>query len=107
METKTALVGSNRVIVLDTPSVVGLDIALVIHPVNAEANLTVRDNHSLKESILFILILIRLDDDTDGLKPFLDGLVEFLLLRVIIHNLSIHFINIRHIFFLLICFQAP
>ena len=59
METETSLVWSNGAIELDTITEVGLNLAFVIYPSNAECEDTIRLNHSLYDfSLLKLWVLV-------------------------------------------------
>ena len=94
MKSETALVRADRGIELYSHRVVDLDLSLIVDPRYAEEDLALRCRQSLKESFFAIFFFVCLDDDAEGLKDFLDCLMEFRLSRVLGYYAIIDFINI-------------
>ena len=96
VETKAALVRSDRAVELYTETIVDLDLTLVIDPRNAEEDGSLRGGQTLKQSFLAELLFVCFDDNAERLKDFLDCLVELGLSGILRNYLLQNFINIRH-----------
>ena len=94
METKTALIGSDRAVELYAETVVDLDLALVIYPGNSEQDRALRCGNALQKGFLPVLVLICLDDDTKALKDLFNGLMKFGLRGVLCYDSFQYFINV-------------
>ena len=93
MEAKTALVGADGGIVLDTVAAVDLNIAVVVHPGNTELNHTLRLYKALKKRSLFPFRML-VDDQFERLKDFSDGLKKFRFVSIALLNVGINFLQI-------------
>ncbi len=96
METKAALVRSDRAVELYTETIVDLNLTLVIDPRNAEEDGSLGGGQTLKQSFLAELLFVCFDDNAERLKDFFDCLVEFGLSGILRNYLLQNFINIRH-----------
>ena len=96
VEAKAALVRSDRTVELYTETIVDLYLALIIYPGNAEEDGSLGCGQTLKKSFFAELLFVGFNDNAEGLKDFLDRLVELGLSRVLRNYLLQNFINIRH-----------
>ena len=96
METKTALVRSDRAVELYAVSAVDLNLSVVIGPRNTEFDLALRLGQTLKQGEFSVLILVLLDDRANGLQNFADRLMELRLSRILLDHFRDHFIYICH-----------
>ena len=83
MEAQTALVGADRGVELHTVAAVDLDLAVVVHPGNAEDDDALGLNEALHEAGFFPLGVL-VDDVLEALKDFVNGLQELGLVGVVL-----------------------
>ena len=83
MEAQTALVGADRGVELHTVAAVDLDLAVVVHPGNAEDDDALGLDEALHEAGLFPLGVF-VDDVLKALKDFVNGLQEVGLVGVVL-----------------------
>ena len=93
VEAKTALVGADGRIVLDTVAAVDLNIAVVVHPGNTELNHAFRLYKALKKRSFFPFRML-VDDQFERLKDFSDGLKKFRFVSIALLNVGINFLQI-------------
>ena len=96
VETHTALVGADGGVELHAVAVVDLDLAVVVDPGNTEQDDTLGNGQTLQQCITAVLFLVLLDDGTQGLQHFGDGLVELRLVGVLLLDPLQNFIYITH-----------
>jgi hypothetical protein len=81
VETDTAFVGADGVVVLDPPAALHADIALVVLPADPKADHAIRLGDAAQDLVAVIVFLV-LDEVEDVLGHFLHGLSEFGLARI-------------------------
>ena len=96
MEAQAALVGADGAVELDTVAHVDLSLALVVHPRNTEHHDALGHGHTLQEGLAAVLGLVGIYHGTEGVKDFLDGLVELGLAGVLGNYFVDNLINVRH-----------
>ncbi len=95
METDTTFVGANGIVVLDAVAHVGLDIAVVVHPGNAELIYAIRNAEALDQvdlvelRVLVVLLLDGAEDLFYGLMIL--WLIRESLLQILKNFLCVHF----------------
>ena len=82
LEAQAALIGADGAVELAAPATVGVPIAIVIFPHNAEGEHTLGLNHAVQQVSLDILRVL-LDDSIQRGEHFLDGLDELGLVCVL------------------------
>ena len=93
MEAQTALVGTDRGIVLDTEAAVDLGHAVVVDPGDAELDNALRLDKALKQPVLFPLGVL-VHDQLQRFKNLSDRLKEFRLMCIAALNVRIHLFQI-------------
>ena len=93
VETKPALVGSNRRVELHAVALVHAHLALVVNPRHAEDENPLRHHDALQNRRLLVL-RIRLEDGIERREDFLDRLKEFGLVRILRANVGQDLINV-------------
>ena len=96
METKTALVRSDRTVELYTISFIYLNNTVVINPRNTEGDNSFRLNKALQKGNTAVFLLIFVDYYFKRIKNFLYSLMEFRLARVLCYDSLLNFFSIRH-----------
>ena len=86
METQTALVGADGAVRLHAVAAVDLHLALVVLPRHAEHHDALRLDHALQDLVLFVLGML-LQDRHDRGQDFLDHVMIFLLLRILLFDI--------------------
>src|SRR5688572_21490012 len=81
MEPDAPFVGPDRVVVLDAPTALDTDAAVVVFPTDPERDDPVRLRHA-SENLLAVIGFLVLDEVEDVLGHLLDGLAEFRLARI-------------------------
>src|SRR5690606_23283131 len=85
VEPQATLERAERGVELDAEATVDVDVALVVGPRHAEHQLALRLAEALDDRVLRVL-RSRRDDRVEGLKHFVDGLVELGLARVAVED---------------------
>lgn len=81
METNAALIGPDRIVVLNAPSALDADIAVIVLPADAEGDHPVRLGDSPKDLVMVIWFLVG-DEVENILGDFLHRLNKFSLSRI-------------------------
>ena len=88
MEAQAALVGADGAVELHTETAVDMGLASIVNPRDAEHDLALGLDHSLKQSNLLILGVL-LDNGNQRLKNLFDGLVELRLVGIaLLHSVD-------------------
>jgi hypothetical protein len=85
MEAEAAFVRANGVVILDPPTALHTNVAVVVLPTNAEADYPIRLCDAAKDLVLVVLDLV-LDEVENVFRDFLDGLMKLGLARILSAN---------------------
>ena len=96
MQSQAALVRTDGVVELDAVAGVHADLAAVVHPRNAEDDLTVGLGDALEDRVLLVYFFIPGDDGLEGLEYLADSLQEFGLIGVFRLDLGKNVLGIAH-----------
>ena len=94
MEAQAALVGADRGVELHAEAAVDLDLALVVHPRNAEHDHALRLDDALHNAVL-LQLRTRLDDRLKALEHFENRLLKLRLVRVALLHGLVHALEVR------------
>ena len=94
MQTKTALVGTDCAVELNSVTCVDVYLTVIVDPRNTELDLSFGIDKSFKESLSAELLLVLFDNRSERFKNLLDCLMEFILHRILVDNLLDYFINV-------------
>ena len=96
MEAQTALVGSDGAVELDAIAVVHLNLTLVVHPRNPEQDGTLGGGQTLQQSVTTVSILVFLNYGAQRFQNFIDRLIEFGLVGILLFDPGKGLVNITH-----------
>ena len=96
MEAQTALVGSDGAVELDAVAVVHLNLTLVVHPRNPEQNGALGGGQTLQQSVPAVSILVFLNYGAQRFQNFIDRLIEFGLVGILLFDPGKGLVNITH-----------
>ena len=97
MEAETALIRTDGAVELNPVTGVHPNLAFVIHPGHSEHDSPLGGGQPLQQSIAPIGIFILFNDNPQGLQYFINGLVEFRLVGVLLFDPFEGFVYIAHI----------